>query len=175
MGCCESCSSVILYGGKTDSLGLEYCDDRCLKKSEILKTSEKLPADLIQSQLERVFKGGCPECTGPGPVDIHFVHTVWSAVVYTTWQSRPLMTCRQCATKAQMKAMATSLLLGLWAVPLGPIMALVQAGRNLGGITAGPSPVRPSKHLQRAIKIRLAEQYKEVGEQASYQRRMSMR
>lgn len=172
MGFCENCGSLILFGAKTDSMGLMYCDDQCLQKSDLLKASEKLPTDLVQGQIERVYKAPCPECAGTSPVDIHFVHTVWSAVVYTSWRSRPVLCCRQCATKAQVKAMTSSLLLGIWGLPLGPIMTVVQAGRNFNGIIDGPPPaVRASKRLQQWVRVRLAEQYKEVEAQTSQQRR----
>ena len=47
----------------------------------------------------QVHQGNCPQCDGPGPVDVHTSYRVYSVVMMTSWSSRPLVACARCGTK----------------------------------------------------------------------------
>jgi hypothetical protein len=44
--------------------------------------------------VEEVHRSNCPRCSGPGPLDVYKAHQVWSALVLTSWSSRPALSCK---------------------------------------------------------------------------------
>ena len=105
--------------------------------------------DELDRYVWAIHQGECPKCHGPGPVDVHSSHWVWSAIVLTSWKTTNSVCCRRCAKKEQGVALLSSFLLGWWGVPMGLVMTPVQVGTNLCALLgwAGPSLERPSAAL----------------------------
>lgn len=164
MGKCASCGSVILFGGKR--LGeSRYCGDGCLKRARLAQAAAEVPKHLVQHQVQQVHRGLCPRCHGPGPVDVHVSHRVWSALFVTSWVSRPQVSCRSCGVRAQAGDALFSLVLGWWGFPWGLLMTPVQIVRNVSGMAKAPDPSRPSAQLVDAVRMRMAEQELAEGRQ----------
>jgi hypothetical protein len=68
----------------------------------------------LQSMREArdVHQGNCPKCEGPDPVDVHMSHKVHSVLVMTYWSSHPIISCRSCGRKRQLKHAIYSFFLG---------------------------------------------------------------
>jgi hypothetical protein len=49
---------------------------------------------VVDRQVEEIFRGNCPKCRGLGPIDVHKVHQVWSALVLTRWTTKSQVSCR---------------------------------------------------------------------------------
>ena len=161
MAKCSHCGSLILFGGKR--LGdRRFCNDQCKNAAVLVRASQQLPEDLVQSKVREVHQGDCPKCHGPGPVDLHTSYQVWSALYLTSWNSRPQICCRRCGLKNQLSDTAFSLALGWWGLPWGFIVTPVQVIRNLIGVARGPDPTKPSRQLESLLRLGMASQITET-------------
>jgi hypothetical protein len=157
MASCAYCNTTILFGGKRSG-ELRFCNEKCLQKGSLSLVANQLsPAD-VASYVGRVHRGSCPQCNGPGPVDVHTSYRVWSALVLTQWASRPLVGCKPCGTKQKLGDTAFSLFLGWWGFPWGILMTPVQLGRNMFALFKAPDPTSPSQALEKILRLQLAAQ-----------------
>ncbi|HLH54388.1 MAG TPA: hypothetical protein VKY92_12310 [Verrucomicrobiae bacterium] len=147
---CNYCDSSIVFGGRSDPTG-RYCNAKCQQSGHLVAIAKEVPAQEIERLLEEVRHGTCPRCGGPGPLDVHKSYQVWSALVVTSWRSNLALSCKSCATKRQVGALALSFFVGWWGVPWGLLMTPIQIGRNLGGIFGGPDPSTPSATLRKFV------------------------
>ena len=152
MASCDYCGSTILFGGKYNG-NLRFCSDRCNELGSLMILSQQVPPDLVAQRLRQIHQSACPECGGPGPVDVHTSHRVWSALVLTSWSSRPTVCCRKCGLKNQAGDLLISLFLGWWGFPWGLVMTPVQIIRNIVGMASGPDPVKPSSQLEKIARL----------------------
>lgn len=155
MAKCAYCGSTVVFGGKKAS-GFTFCNQTCLKNGVLAKAADKLPPEMIQAEVRRVHGGSCPKCHGRGPVDVHVSHRVWSALVLTSWSSRPQVSCRSCGTKSQVGDAVFSLLCGWWGFPWGLLLTPVQIGRNLLAIFKSTDGTQPSEALATLVRADLA-------------------
>jgi hypothetical protein len=146
MATCSHCGTTILFGGEKEA-GLRFCNAKCRDNSVLLAAATQLPEEFVIEKARDVHQGACPKCGGPGPVDVHHAHTVWSAVVMTQWNSKPHICCRSCGVKAKANALAISGVAGWWGFPWGMLVTPIQIFRNLAGIMRGPDPAAPSDEL----------------------------
>jgi hypothetical protein len=152
MASCSYCNSFILFGGQTDHTG-RYCNANCQQAGNLLALSHQIPKHQIDQLLWELHHGNCPRCGSPGPVDMHKAHKVWSALVLTSWNSNPELSCRSCAIKRQIGAALFSGVLGWWGFPWGIIMTPVQVVRNIVEMTSGPQPGQPSELLEKYARL----------------------
>ena len=157
MAKCSYCGSTIVLGGRKQG-ELRFCNAKCEQNGIFLTLADQLPADLVAKQVQAIHAGLCPKCGGNGPVDVHTSHRIWSAVLLTSWQSRPQICCHSCGTKAKITDTIFSLFLGWWGIPHGLLITPVQIGRNIYGIFQNPDPLHPSEQLEKMVKIFLAKQ-----------------
>ena len=115
--------------------------------------------DAIQEHVALVHQGDCPLCHGPGPVDVHVSHRVWSGPKVIRLSDRRLVCCRSCAVKARLRDTAFSLWRGWRGIPRVPWLPLLQALRNLGGLLSLPHPAYPSDALVRLVRTNLASEF----------------
>ena len=152
MASCTYCDSFILFGGKTDHTG-RYCNAKCQQAGNLVALSGQVPRQELERMMEELYRANCPRCGGPGPIDVHKAHQVWSALLLTSWSSKPELSCKSCATKRQLGAMAFSGVLGWWGFPWGLVLTPVQLVRNVGEMAGGPKPGVPSPLLQKFVRI----------------------
>jgi hypothetical protein len=157
MATCGYCGTTILFGGVRAGTQ-RFCNNKCHQNAYILSVSQHVPSDVLERQVEEVFRGSCPKCHGPGPIDVHKIHRVWSAAVLTSWSTSPQVCCRSCATKGQLGGALFSLFLGWWGLPWGFILTPVQITRNCIGMCGGPDLSRPSADLRKLVQVDLGAQ-----------------
>ncbi len=155
---CSYCNSLILFGGVTD-YDLQFCNEKCHGSGHALTLAEKIPDDVITRYSESIHQGSCPCCQGGGPIDVHTSYFVWSALLLTSWSSKPKICCRSCGIKSQIGYALGSGLVGWWGFPWGLIFTPVQIIRNFKGLLVPPNPSRPSESLKKLATILLSEQY----------------
>lgn len=158
MARCAYCNTVILFGGVKDQ-DLRFCNETCHKQGHVLLIAREVPEDLVAEQVAQLHEGPCPKCGGPGPVDVHTSHLVWSALVMTSWKSVPQVCCRSCGIKAKVWDTLLSGLFGWWGFPWGLIFTPIQIGRNVVGMFSSPDPEIPSDQLEKNVRLALAEQF----------------
>jgi hypothetical protein len=155
MAKCGYCGSTIVVGGVTAG-GQRFCNNKCLGNAHILSLAKQVPAEVVDRQVEEVFRGNCPKCRGLGPVDVHKVHRVWSALVLTQWTTTPLVSCRSCALKSQLGGLLFSAALGWWGLPWGLILTPIQITRNIIGMCSESNSGQPSADLRRLVLVNIA-------------------
>ncbi len=154
MHSCAHCGTTVLFGG-TAVNGVRYCNQRCALNDSQLRAAQAVPEEVVRRALHEVVEGDCPVCHGPGPVDAFTSHYVLSMIVATRWSNRPRLSCRACATKAQLGGVAYSFFLGWWGVPWGLVLTPVQIGRNLVGLARQANPHQPSPLLVGMVRNQL--------------------
>lgn len=157
MASCGYCGTTILFGGVREG-ALRFCNNKCRQNAYILRVAQTVPEAQVARQVEEVFRGNCPKCRGLGPIDVHRVHRVWSALVLTSWSSSAQVSCRSCATKSQLGGVLFCLALGWWGIPWGFILTPVQIARNIAGMCAGPKSSQPSADLRKMVQVNLGAQ-----------------
>jgi len=157
MATCDVCGTWILFG-PTRVAGRTYCGQNCVQNDFWQVAVQLVTDDEAEKETRSVHQGNCPVCHGPGPVDVHSSHKVYSALAFTRWSSHAVISCRSCARKRQAKHAAFSTLLGWWGFPFGLLITPVQVVRNLNGILGitGPNPETPSPDLARAVRMTVA-------------------
>jgi hypothetical protein len=157
MANCAYCGTSILFGGRRVG-ELRYCNATCQQRANLLAWSQQVPAPVVQQQVMSVHQGRCPQCSGPGPVDVHTSYRVFSALIITRWMNTPQVSCRSCGVKKQLIGVGYSLLLGWWGFPWGLIMTPVQIVRNISGMVSVQDPTRPSAQLERTLRVTIGAQ-----------------
>jgi hypothetical protein len=153
MASCANCGSTIVLGGITQG-NERYCNDRCATAGRLVQVAANFPAAEIERRVREVHQGSCPRCKGPGPVDVHTSHSIWSLLLLTRWSSHPRISCRPCGKKQQLEHLAMSLVTGWWGFPWGLIMTPVMVVKNIGGLAgSGYDPRQPSAELQRIVRL----------------------
>jgi len=155
MARCAYCNSLILFGG-TKAGAYTFCNAKCHQGAYYLSIAQQIPESTIQQAIQHLDLSGCPKCKGSGSIEVHTSHLVWSALVLTSWSSRPKVCCRACGIKSQLGSAALSFLIGWWGFPWGLIMTPIQVGRNIVGIFSAPP--HPSPQLKRIIGLNMAAQ-----------------
>ncbi len=89
-------------------------------------------------------------------MEVHTSYRVWSALVVTSWSNRVLIGCRGCGDRAKIIDLLFSLALGWWGLPWGPLMTVVQVGRNIVASLKRTDYTVPSKQLEKLVRLRLA-------------------
>jgi hypothetical protein len=143
---CATCGRLIAFGGVKEG-PYRFCSKRCREGSHLLAASAQIPDGFVFEKATEVHSGPCPKCGGPGPIDLHTSHTVWSAGVITQWASKPQICCHACGRSAKLQALAMSSVLGWWGLPWGIVLTPVQIIRNLGALMSSSDPSRPSDEL----------------------------
>ena len=69
MASCAYCNTTILFGGKRNG-DLRYCNDKCQQQGALASVANQLPREQVAAYLGRVHRGNCPQCDGPGPVEV---------------------------------------------------------------------------------------------------------
>ncbi|WP_435007783.1 hypothetical protein P12x_005048 [Tundrisphaera lichenicola] len=157
MAKCDYCNAMILFGGvKQDQW--RFCNDTCHQGAVLLHSASRIPDEVVARTLKNVHEGNCPKCAGPGPVDIHVSHSIWSALALTRWSSKASLCCQSCGNKARLGSAASSMFLGWWGFPWGLIMTPIQISRNIHGFVFPPDPLTPSDQLDKHVRILLASQ-----------------
>ena len=155
MAKCAYCNSTIIFGGVRDGDN-RYCNQRCFQSGALIRVAEAIPEDEVRQRIDGVHQGACPKCHGAGPVDVYTAHSVWSALVITTYKSAPRVSCVRCGKKSQLIATVSSLFLGWWGFPWGLIMTPVQITRNVVGLARSKPSMRPSPQLGRIVRLQMA-------------------
>lgn len=157
MAACDYCGTIILCGGIKEG-DLRFCGTGCHHKGFRLVTAEsRLSPEYIARKTIQIHQGRCPKCNGPGPVDVHTPHRVYSLSSMTSWPSIPEIGCRPCGIKRRAGGAVFSSLLGWWGFPWGLIMTPVQIVRNIKDILAYSENGRTADKLAHAVKSWMAQ------------------
>lgn len=154
MATCAHCGKTVVFAGKHDG-DYRFCDDLCHAYGPTLSVSHQIPLDVVSECIQEIHEGLCPNCKGNGPIDVHTSYAVESKIIYVSWDSSPEICCRSCGRRNQFEAIGFSLLFGWWSI-FGLFITPVQVIRNIVGIMRGLIITKPSKQLEKSIRLSLA-------------------
>ena len=157
MARCDACGTTILFGGATIN-NMRFCNQRCAQRGQLIMISRSIPPDVVRKSIDDLYRGACPRCGGPGPIDVRMSYRIWSALLLTQWNNRPHVCCRSCGVKSQLGDTLFSLALGWWGFPWGLIMTPVQITRNITAMVKDRGESGPSAQLENVVRIGLAQQ-----------------
>ncbi len=157
---CEACGTTIVFGPVRDGEHV-YCRSECRDEGQFSRQTENIPDDIAATMAMEINTGDCPECGGPGPVDVQYSYAVWSIFIITSWETNPEVSCVSCGRKGKFGAILFSLLLGWWGFPAGIIVTPIQVLRNLSGLFGGPVHGQPSADLLPFAKLALADEIRQ--------------
>jgi hypothetical protein len=160
MAKCGYCGSTVVIGGARSG-EQRFCNTKCQQGAYVLSLSKLVPTEAIERQVEEVFRGNCPKCQSLGPVDVHRFYEVWSLLVLTRWATSQQVSCKSCATKRQLGALAFSLFCGWWGLLLTPI----QVTRNIIAMCGGSDSSKPSADLRKLVQVSLGQKMIAAGQQ----------
>jgi hypothetical protein len=135
-----------------------FCSDKCRQNADVLRLAKNVPPEVLEREVDQLWRDVCPECRGPGPVDVHKVYEVWSALVVTRRTTKAQVSCRTCAMKRQLRSAALSFCLGWWGLPWGIVLTPIQITRNLIGVIGGPDSARASEGLRKTMLVTIGSQ-----------------
>lgn len=158
MATCACCGSTVFFGKRVGTD--QYCNNNCLSRGPIIHVSRAVPDHLVRSEAEKIFTSPCPVCRkSHGPTDLHYSHTIWSALVLTSWNSQARFSCKPCSLKKQSLATAQSLVLGWWGFPWGILGTPVTVVRNFIAMGSKIGATAPSKDLFAQTRVLIAAQH----------------
>lgn len=163
---CAYCNTTILIGGVRDGEN-RFCNQNCRQAGALLAVAQLVPEEEVRNRVNSVHQGPCPRCGRAGTVDVHTSHSVWSALILTSWKSTPQVSCTPCGKKAKLTGTLGSLFLGWWGFPWGLLITPIQIGRNLWGLARSPSSFVPSPQLEKIVRLSLAAQLHEAQRSAA--------
>jgi hypothetical protein len=168
MARCNYCDSFILFGGP--KLGdLRFCKTHCYNNGYFIELSKNIPESDVQKNIWEIQNGSCPECKGPGPVDLYFSHQVWSALVFTHWESPAKLSCRSCARKSQVGALFFSGFLGWWGIPWGLVITPIQIIKNISAIFQSTETAIASPGVEKIVRVHFGSKIHELMENENAQ------
>ncbi len=154
MTSCDACGGTILFGGVRDG-GRRYCNQKCYERGVVHRVAQELPDDVVSQFVQEVHEGNCPKCNGPGPVDVHVSHRIWSALVMTSWGNSPQICCRSCGNRSKINATIFSALFGWWGFPWG-LMTPIIIFRNISACLSSRDTSEPSAELANMVRLSVA-------------------
>ncbi len=155
MPTCSQCGTLILFGGVRDG-PRRYCNPDCFRLGTFNSLADEVPQDLVARRVEELHQGDCPKCLGPGPVDVYEAHTIWSAIVFSQFESKQEVCCQSCGQRLIVSAILSSCVCGWWSIPFGLIMTPIQLLRNFAGLLSLPNSSRPSPLLEEVGRMEMA-------------------
>lgn len=112
--------------------------------------------EVVLAHATAIKQCDCPRCRQRrSPVELRTEHWVWSAVFVTRFGRRTGLACRECARAGNLKALASSVLLGWWGVPFGLLITPYKIFANAGELLRKDRP-EPSDALRDLVRARLA-------------------
>lgn len=87
------CGQKILFGG-ISSGDMVLCGEECRRNQSLTHFAGQIGDDAFNWHVRETHQGACPQCDGPGPVDMHQSYIVYSVLVLTTWMTRIHICCQ---------------------------------------------------------------------------------
>ncbi|MDR2762258.1 MAG: hypothetical protein LBB88_06605 [Planctomycetaceae bacterium] len=167
MSSCTNCGAYIVFGGIKDGL-YHFCSEKCQRQFTLNRDEQllqiPLPDDIeyiIEQQMNEFHQGDCPQCGGPGPVDIHYSYRCISLLFTSICNTVPHVSCRYCARSSKLKNLFITVFFGWWMFPVGLILTPIFIIKNLY-VLFYPTPAeQPSEQLRQFVRLNVIKQFQE--------------
>lgn len=154
MAKCDSCRALIAWGGIKEE-GYRYCSERCMEQGRLDRVTRAVPRDLLDRYLRAVYEGDCPQCGGPGPLDVYGATRGWIDMRIVLGERLPPISCRSCGAKTELRAVLKSAALSWW-LPFELILMPLSISQSILRMAMKRRQSGPSPQLERRVKVELA-------------------
>lgn len=104
-----------------------------------------------KTSVEELVYQKCPICDeSRGPINAHYIASVYSVVLFTQFRKDPVIGCGSCVRRKALKKLGYSMLAGWWGFPWGLIYTPWAIGVNLRALIKAGSP-RPTMLFSRML------------------------
>lgn len=152
---CPTCGLSVLFGGVKDG-DKKYCSKKCYEADDVNRVAKEIPNEAVVKLTEKIRNDRCPECQGPGPVDVHKSYSIYSIILFTSYKTNEHIVCRGCAKKKQLLDLLSSTLFGWWGIPFGLIVTPIQILKNIIAFFRNPGQNMPTDLMTQRIRQVLA-------------------
>lgn len=154
-------------GDLTDEASDAICHvlhERGVPMGPLKAVRQEIPEHAITQHALDIKRGICPRChRRECGVEVRESYWVWSALLFTRWQTKRVLCCQQCGLKNNWRALGFSFGLGWWGLPAGIFLTPWQITRNIVAIARRRERSEPSSALLNSAKHSLlAERQLEV-------------
>jgi hypothetical protein len=155
MAICDYCGTTYRGGAKKDG-AYRYCGGLCHERGRVLLSKlDHVPQSKVESFITLQHAGPCPSCGQNRSVDVYRSPRIWSALVYSTWQTNDYVACQKCARIRQSKDLAFCLAAGWWS-PHGFLITPFLSTFNIAAILHHQDPAVPSDRFRKLARVNLA-------------------
>jgi hypothetical protein len=155
MAICDYCG-ISYRGGAIKDGAYRYCTGVCLERGKaLLSLLNRIPQDKIDALIKSEHAGPCPRCGENRSIDVYTSYQIWSALVYSRWQTKQYVACQQCARQQQVSDLGLCLSTGWWS-PIGFLITPFFVIFNLAGLLRRQNPAVPSDRFRKLTRLHLA-------------------
>lgn len=152
---CPTCGVSVLFGGVKDG-DKKYCSKNCYEADEINRLSKQIPEEAVVTLIDKIRNAPCPKCDGPGPIDVHRSYSIYSIILFTSYETNEHIVCLKCAKKKQLVNLLSSSLFGWWGVPFGIVVTPIQIVKNIIELFKKPGQNEPTDLMHKRVRQMLA-------------------
>jgi hypothetical protein len=155
MAVCDYCGTSYRGGAMKDG-PYRYCTGLCCDRGRVLLGYlETVPQVKIDAVVEESHKGPCGTCGRERSVDVYQSHRIWSALIYSRWETNSYLTCHACARERQLSDLMFCLVAGWWS-PHGLLITPFFIVFNMWALLHRHDSALPSERFQKLVRMNLA-------------------
>ena len=155
MAICDYCGATYRGGAIKDG-AYRYCTGLCHERGKVLLSHlDRVPQSTIDAFIARAHEGPCGSCGKNRSVDVYWSYRIWSALIYSRWQTNSYVVCRECARERQSEDLALCLGAGWWSFP-GLLITPFYVIFNIAAMFRRHDPATPSEHFRKLVRMNLA-------------------
>jgi len=156
MAICDYCGAGYRGGAIKDG-PYRYCMGVCHERGSALlrQLDQQVPQREIEQIIAEAHSGPCGGCGNKHNVDVYSSYTIWSALIYSRWQTNSYVVCRECASHRQFGDLFLCLFAGWWS-PLGVVITPFYIAFNIAAMIVRPDPTVASERFRKLIRMNLA-------------------
>jgi hypothetical protein len=143
-------------GGSVKDGPYRYCMGHCRDRGKVLLGYlASVPQAKIESVIEQSHRGPCASCGEHHSIDVYHSYRIWSALIYSRWETGTYVACQDCARQQTLDNLALCSVAGWWS-PHGFLATPFFIVFNILALFRRPDPMRPSEGFRKLVRMNLA-------------------
>jgi hypothetical protein len=155
MAVCDYCGATYRGGAIRDGV-YRYCTGLCHERGKVLLSKlDHIPESKIDAFIRSQHEGPCPHCGKNRSVDVYNSYRIWSALIYSHWETEEYLACHKCGRAQQIGDLGLCLAAGWWS-PHGFLITPFFVAFNVAAILRHQHPKQPSERFRKLVRVNLA-------------------
>jgi hypothetical protein len=114
MATCDYCGATYRGGAIKEGL-YRFCTGVCHSRGKaLLRHLDRFPPSNLDVIIAREHAGPCPSCGQNHSIDVHDSYRIWSAFIYSSWQTGSFVACQECARQRHREDLVFCAVAGWW-------------------------------------------------------------